>query len=71
MTHFNIFNYKGVFESREVALGPKDPPPEVIGLNTIFTCLLLLKTFAFKFNTCRLSGLNYATKYSGKVLNLV
>ena len=27
MTHYDIFNYKGVSESREVARGPKDPPP--------------------------------------------
>ena len=33
MRHFNIFNYKGVSESREVAWGPKDPPPGVIGLS--------------------------------------
>ena len=33
MTHYDIFNYKGVSESREVARGPKDPPPGVIGLN--------------------------------------
>ena len=32
MTHYDIFNYKGVSESREVARGPKDPPPGVIGL---------------------------------------
>ena len=32
MTHCNIFNYKGVSESREVARGPKDPHPGVIGL---------------------------------------
>jgi len=32
MTHYNIFNYKGFSESREVARGPKDPPPGVIGL---------------------------------------
>ena len=33
MTHYDIFNYKGVSESREVARGPKDPPPRIIGLN--------------------------------------
>ena len=34
MTHFSIFNYKGVSESREVARGPKDTPPlAVIGLS--------------------------------------
>ena len=27
MTHYDIFNYKGVSESRKVARGPKDPPP--------------------------------------------
>ena len=35
MTHYDIFNYKGVSESREVARGPKDPPPGVIGLNNM------------------------------------
>ena len=34
MTHYDIFNYKGVSESCEVASGPKDPPPGVIGLST-------------------------------------
>ena len=29
MTHYDIFNYKGVSESREVARGPKDPSPGV------------------------------------------
>ena len=29
MTHYDIFNYKGVSESREVARGPKDPPREL------------------------------------------
>ena len=32
MKHCNIFNAKGVSESRKVARGPKDPPPGVIGL---------------------------------------
>ena len=32
MKHFNIFNFKGVSESRKVAWGPKNPTPAVIGL---------------------------------------
>ena len=33
MKHCIIFNSKGVSKSREVARGPKDPPPGIIGLN--------------------------------------
>ena len=50
MTHYDIFNYKGVSESREVARGPKDPPPGVIGLNSwglynLSICLSTLTLF--------------------------
>ena len=34
MRHFDIFNCQGVSKSREVARGPKDPPPGVIGLSS-------------------------------------
>ena len=27
MKYFNMLNFQGVSESREVARGPKDPPP--------------------------------------------
>ena len=41
MTHYDIFNHKGVSESREVARGPKDPPPGVIGLRMLLGILWL------------------------------